>query len=189
VATFSDSAGDQWSVAFTIAQARRMKSDLSIDINNPKELAAGLDDLYQRFDLLWMCCQPQAQERGLTALDFDARISPVFAAACSALTEALADFFRQSGQTRMVALLGRVAAVADQVEAAALEKLNSPQTDAAITRVVNRARDQIDRELAKIAPTKSFIAKDREEHPEDYRPTGGNGSRPQLQSSAATQND
>lgn len=157
MATFTDSQGDRWSVAFTVAQARRMKSEHQVDINDPKQLAAALDDLYKRFDLLWMCCAPQAAAHNLTADDFDARISPTFAAACTALTEALTDFFRQCGQVRMVALLDRIDAVAAEVDRTAVETINSPKTDQALERVMRKARQQIDDELAKLAPDAELL--------------------------------
>lgn len=152
MAHFCDSAGDRWPVAFSIGIARRLKSDHSIDINDPKALAAAIDDLYQRFDLLWACCAAQAEEQGLTVDDFDARISPAFAEASAALVEALHDFFQHSGQTHMVAILDRAQAVHARMASLAVGKINSPETDAAIERAVRDAENAIDRELAKLSP-------------------------------------
>lgn len=152
MAHFTDSQGDRWPVAFSIGIARRLKSEHSIDINDPKGLAAAIDDLYQRFDLLWACCAAQAEELGLTAGDFDVRISPAFAEASAALVEALHDFFRHSGQSHMVAILDRAQAVHVRMASLAVGKINSPETDAAIERAIAHAANAMDSELARLSP-------------------------------------
>lgn len=171
VAHFSDVKGDRWPVAFSVGIARRLKNELDIDINDPKALADAIDDLYKRFDLLWACCAPLAEERGLTVDDFDALISPAFADASTALVEALQDFFHSSGQVRMVAILSRALAVHARIDSTAVAKLNSPETDAALERVMRQAEADIDRELAKLGP------------PPPAPPViGGNGSNTRLAS-------
>lgn len=165
MAVFTDSTGEIWQVQFTIATARRLRDSHVVDINDPKALADAIDDLYKRFDLLWACCAAQAESRNINPSEFDLRISPTFADANIALNEALADFFRLSGQTRMVALLDRVKSMTLAVDQAAVEKVNSEEVTQALNQVIARARDDVDRELARLTPV-----------------TGGNGSSPPLPS-------
>lgn len=109
---FTDSAGRAWSITMNVAAAKRVKqSPLAVDLLHPEQddpspLQRVGTDIEFVCDLLYVILKPQADERGVTDVQFgEALGGDAVASAWKGLTEELADFFRQAGLTHLARAL------------------------------------------------------------------------------------
>jgi len=147
--TFEDSQGRTWAVAINVAAARRVRSLLKIDLlaliaDGMKPLGALLCDPMRLVDVLYVLCERQAKDAGVTDEQFgEAMYGDALDQAIAAFFEALVDFFpkpdarealrrafRKMRETRdeiLAAELAAIDAIDPAKEAAAiLEKLRTP---------------------------------------------------------------
>jgi hypothetical protein len=96
---FKDTEGRTWDVAVNIATINRVQDALKVNLLDlVEEEAAGLialvKDLRRFFDVLWVLCQRQAEERKIGDLEWAAAMGgDVIVDAQQAFMEALAHFF------------------------------------------------------------------------------------------------
>lgn len=101
MAFFTDTKGDRWEVPFTLRQVLRVKELLGIDlaqIAGNKDPRADFDalkgDLARMVDVLFVCCEAQARERGVSDAEFAGRLDlGAFGDALEAFTRGFVDFF------------------------------------------------------------------------------------------------
>lgn len=143
MAFFKDKSDRRWDVELTIAVARR-----TFDISKPEEITAILDDPYKRFDLLWLICEPQATAAEIDANDFDLLVSDesTYVAANEALLESIESFFRRIGKESLALLMSKTREAALSIDKMATEKVSTM----ALTQVITKAGEQIDRAIAKV---------------------------------------
>ncbi|WP_437201982.1 hypothetical protein [Planctomicrobium sp. SH664] len=98
---FNDHTGRVWNLQFDRASIQRIRDQLSLDLSKPKPAAIGKLAKKPKLLLgaLWCCCEPQAEERGITLEQFFellARCETIEAAANS-LIQAMGNFYRRRG--------------------------------------------------------------------------------------------
>lgn len=143
--SFTDTTGREWKVAITVADVRRVKETL--DVNLVHAIGGTLlqdlsEDPLLLCDVLYVVCQQQAEERQVSDADFGRGLAgDVITDATSAFLQALVDFF-PSGKSQM---LRRVLAKWEAVQARGLSHaqqiLDSPQLEAKIDSILNKATD------------------------------------------------
>lgn len=114
--SFTDNAGQEWRLNYSLGAKRIIKRDFGVDLvdlfgDNNKEAVAIIFDDYERLaSILWVLCQSQAEQSGVSPDEFAERLGgDVFADAADALVEAVIDFF--PNPNRRKALRGWVASV------------------------------------------------------------------------------
>ncbi len=92
-AQFTDAAGKTWSVRFTIGLLPKLRAE-GLDLSKSlEEMQTAISDPERFGRILWVLCERQAREVGVTEEQFaDAFDGPTIFAAVSALGVALADF-------------------------------------------------------------------------------------------------
>ena len=93
--TFTDIHGRKWTVSVTVATVKRVKARLNIDmLNNIDEFTRLIMDLITLCDILYVVCQTEADERGISDEQFTAGLAgPVLNDAAKALESAYVAFF------------------------------------------------------------------------------------------------
>lgn len=96
---WTDSSGDKWNSAITLAAAKRLKETQSIDLLDPKSMETlfGVDPLVRIEAIAELLREQWSTDRKLTYEQFtDRLLSPgAFPAATAALRAAISDFFRR----------------------------------------------------------------------------------------------
>lgn len=143
MATFSDKTGRAWTLAIDIGVMRRARSALAINLADCLVLGdapAGDERLMLRLardpvllaDLLYVLCEAQAHDRGLTDETFVALFDgPSIEAAAAALIEALNDFFRNPASRLVAKTTARVLAI----------RKDANLTDEELDMLIDRALD------------------------------------------------
>lgn len=93
---FKDTAGREWLVTISVAEVRRVRRTLSVNLADLQagKLLEQLSDPVTLVDVLYVLIEPQAFLRNLTDEQFgQAMGGDVLTAAATALLEALCDFF------------------------------------------------------------------------------------------------
>ena len=95
---FTDAKGRDWTVAITTGAIKTVRQRLDVDLVdlNQSTMERLADDFVLLVDVLWVLCEQQAANKQppVDAEDFgESLVGDPIEAACSALTEAIADFF------------------------------------------------------------------------------------------------
>lgn len=137
--SFVDKNGQSWALELTIGQARKV-----FELGESESLVKLLDDAYARFDLLWVLCESQAKERGITVDQFDLALADETAmlAAHAALIGCLQDFFRRVGKESLSILMTKSTEARMNLETAAKAKVAT--MDAALERVISKTMTKLD---------------------------------------------
>lgn len=99
---FSDSTGARWEIAINVGLVKRVRSLLSVDLSKllqegAKEQPDIADDICLFVDVLWVLCEQQAKERGMSDEQFGQSLGgDSLADAMDAFREELIDFFPSS---------------------------------------------------------------------------------------------
>lgn len=138
--TFTDSKCRDWTVDVNVTAVKRVRDRLSIDL---LDLSSGqlfeklVADPIALVDVLYVLCEPQANERQVTDVQFgEAMAGDAIEAATTALLESLIEFFPKAKRAvleKAVQKLRTVEAMAAQV---ASQRLDSPEIDAQIERLI-----------------------------------------------------
>lgn len=131
MATFKDTAGDEWAVRLTAAALGRLRTDAGVSLvaaTFAEQVGKLYDEEPDRFGrCLWVLCRKQAEAGGLAEDDFADRLDgPTVQAALSAVFDALADFYLSPAAA--TAMKARVAATTAELTASVLARLNSSAT-------------------------------------------------------------
>lgn len=95
--SFKDTTGREWLVVVNVAQVKRVREQLKINLADPNEgnLLEQLTDPVTFVDVLFVLCQSQAKEAGVSDVQFGESMGgDALDEALMALGGALADFFR-----------------------------------------------------------------------------------------------
>lgn len=131
--------GRRWRIRIDLGQLRRLRDKIGIDLLRLDE-RPGPDEPPLAFrlktdpilvgDILWHCLASQIEEAGISEADFCSMMDgPALAAAYSALTAALLDFFRDLSRPDLVETVqttARLVALATAQAEKALQKLDLP---------------------------------------------------------------
>ena len=137
MASFKDINGRQWSIVMTVGTVKRVRELLAgvdlfaLDQGDPPLCVRLTTDIAFLVDVLYAICKPQADEAGVSDLEFGELMGgEAVLQAQAAFTEALIDFFRQSGRRDRAALISKmqkgldlaIGQVTQQVESLDLEE-------------------------------------------------------------------
>lgn len=136
---FHDRKGRHWNCALTIGTARKIKSDLGINL-----LGEGLQDSVHKIsmdpallvDTLWVALQEQADEAGIEAGEFGESFdADSVEGAVKALTEAVLLFFPSSHREAIRVAIQRM----DDLEAEAATTMREHLTDEEVQEKMKKA--------------------------------------------------
>lgn len=149
--TFRDSNGLEWLVGFTVYDARRCKQVLGLDLlDSPKDAVKLAGDVGLAVDVLWLVCERQAAERGITDEAFGRSLAgDAIEAAIKVLLEAVADFFPQGQRAILRGLLAKHDQAKTQAEAMATTKLAA--VDQVMASMLTQAEGEIDAALGRLS--------------------------------------
>lgn len=104
---FADALGRKWEIRLDAPLVKRIKSLCGITLTDLKadpflELAV---DPIKLVDVLWLCCERQAQAIGVTDENFGENLGEKIAEATAALEDAVIDFFPPTMQSSLRSLL------------------------------------------------------------------------------------
>ena len=122
--SFKDTNGREWLVTLNVAQVKRVRERLKINLADLQEgnLLARLADPVTLVDVLFVLVQPQAEENSVTDEQFASALGgDTLSSASTALLEALCDFFPQP--TRL--MLRKVLAQTQARQAEAVTKIET----------------------------------------------------------------
>lgn len=127
--TFLDNAGRSWSLTITVDTIRRVRSLLGID------LLAVLDgDLLTRLavdpvlltDVLYACCRPEAETRGISDEEFGRSMAgDAIDGATTALLQELINFFPRARRTVLAATARKLDELQARVMSLAMARLET----------------------------------------------------------------
>ena len=145
MAKFTDKTGQEWSVAITAAELRRVKQLLGIKLDQAvhDDTPANIEgDAALAVDVVYLLCKPQADERKIGDEDFGRLLDEdAFVKAKDALWEALAEFYPTGAPEREV--IGSRVRLYRQIIAEGLERAVKVLRDLDPTAVVDAAERQL----------------------------------------------
>lgn len=148
---FKDNEGREWSLAMNIAQAKRIKASIHLDFVDDGfgAVQAIADSIGKAVDVIWLLCERQATERGLSDEQFgEALTGDVIDAALQALLEEITDFFPPRHRGPMRKILSRMQEMTTRAAAMAERKMESQETTNLMTSILAQAETEVDRQLA-----------------------------------------
>ena len=156
--SFTDNQGEIWDVELNIGAAIRLKSRLNIDFDNlvkldphQPESTTSLEqistDSILLFNIIYVLCEQQVRERGLTEEDFAARFSgDTIEAATEAMLDEIVNFSRPA-KRKVLQQLRRIGREYADKAGKELDKiLADPEFSKTITA-------EIEKQLPKLPPT------------------------------------
>lgn len=154
-ASFTDRAGNEWTLAFTIGNARSIKQKLKLDFANVWDgvaLKAIGTDQDKLVSVLWMLCQEQASERSLTEEKFlDLFTGSVIEAAGLALEEAIVLFCQPASRPALRASLDQSQKAMRRVGQTAEAKVQSDKFTAVVETALAKAGAAMDSKLEELS--------------------------------------
>jgi hypothetical protein len=119
MAAFTDAEGRNWSIVVTLATIDRIKSALGVDLlADPGAIGELGQDIRLCCNALYLCCEAQAKEAGITDEDFGrGMLGDAIENGTTAFLEALVDFFPSRRRANLRLILEKSGAVADKVMA------------------------------------------------------------------------
>ena len=149
---FKDKDGREWSLSLTLGDAHRIKKLHAVDLLDANFLQKLATDDYTAGDMLYLACEEQAKVIGLTDEQFGRSFNrDLFDLAREALMEEIIDeLFHQRQREPARSLLAKIRTGQDEAVKLAMQKINSPEMDQAIQRVMLEAGKEIDAALRKV---------------------------------------
>lgn len=149
MAKFKDDTGVDWVVDLNVTEVKRVRElagvDL-LDIDGGKVFQNVLTDPMYLASTMFVLCESQCAERGMSADDFGRIMKgDVWDRAAEALIQAIVDFSRNP---KARAALGLVAAKYRELEAragdVAIERITSPEMEKAMAEGIDKVRRELD---------------------------------------------
>lgn len=140
---FTDNANRDWSVQINVATVKRVRAALGLDLmkavggNVLEQLAS---DPILLVDALYVVCEPQAQERGVSDIQFgEAMAGEAIEKAADAFLGELLDFFQPRQREMLAKIYRKVKEVEERTSAATHAALDNPALGVAIERQIQEA--------------------------------------------------
>lgn len=150
-AIFTDGTGREWSLVFTVGNARTIKQRLKLDFVNVWDgvaLNAVGSDQEKLVSVLWHLCQGQAAERSITEEQFlDLFNGDVIDAAGRALEEAIVLFCQPAKRPALRAALGQSQKAMEKLGLTAEEKIQSEKFTMVVEKELTKASAEMDSKL------------------------------------------
>jgi hypothetical protein len=143
---FKDRHGHQWVVELNVAQQMRVKAALGVnvfDLFDMQGLAALATDLIKLCNILWVLCERQAKERGISEEGFgEALAGDSLDDAFTAFTQELIDFFpRKAERENIRRAVAKTHQINQRVQERAVRKIEEIDVD----RLVDEAEKEVTR--------------------------------------------
>ena len=138
---FKDSADREWIVSVTVGAIKNIRTALGVDLADPSQAVMErlADDPVLLVDLLWLLCEKQAKEIGITPEQFgESLVGDPIDAATNAMVEAIADFFPGPRRSLLQRANAKTRAVRQKAESLAMEKLNDPTLEAEMEKAMTK---------------------------------------------------
>lgn len=156
-AVWTDEAGNVWSTRITVNTIRRVRERLSINLLAIFEgdlLSRIADDPELLVNVIYVVCEPTAEERGISDEAFgELLVGDTIEQAASALIEGLCGFFPRGRRE----VLKKMWSKTNQTQARAMQmvdrKIDSPQVEVAISRLIEAEEAAIDQRLSSSGST------------------------------------
>ena len=133
MATFKDTAGNEWTPAVTVASVKRVRQLLDLDLLDLQEggvLQRLAQDHVLLVDVLYVVCKDQADHHGITDEAFGGAMrGDVLAEATDAFLEELAVFFPRQKREILLKMLTKFRAMEGQALARVSQVLDSPKLE------------------------------------------------------------
>ncbi len=131
MAKFTDSEGRNWLIRVDVTAIKAVRNQCGINLGDigeaPEYFARLADDPVLLCDMLFVLCEEQVQERGLSDADFGRLLfGDVIAHATMALGEAIADFFPAKKRSFLRQIQQKLAGIQATAEGLAQENLDDP---------------------------------------------------------------
>jgi len=156
VKQFKDAGGQTWNVEVTGGTIKRLlDSPLKLDLGKPLDGTPPLltrfdSDIAFKVDVIYLVCQPQADERNVSDLQFADRLAgDVLADANNAFLEAWADFFHPL-RTDLVRVILKQREMVNRLFELTAAKVDGPELAAAIDEQIGRLEQEMDAEIAQL---------------------------------------
>ena len=138
--TFNDATGRVWTLAINVDAIKRVKSLVSVDLLdavNGKLLERLVADPILLCDVLFCLCKPEADAKSVSDADFGRSMAgDVIDLATTAFLEELVDFFPSRRRTILQKALTKLKVLETRVLAAAEAKIDGPEIDKAIEKML-----------------------------------------------------
>lgn len=144
MATFTDNTGKDWQVKVNPVTLAKVEDCLGCDFATEPEDDGGpiiriATDCMFCFRVLWVLCESQAEERGVSSEDFgDALVGDALGKAQRALCQAISDFYPSAERRNAVAKVFDFIHHAEQrIVQQSAEKIDALNVDDLVNEVVN----------------------------------------------------
>lgn len=142
---FKDNAGRTWTISVTVASIKRVRDLCDVDLLDAAQSGKSNDGLIARLatDPILLCnvvyalCQPEATAAGVSDEQFgEAMGGDALDGATTALLEDLVAFFPNARRKVLGRALDKLRAAETRASQIAMERLDSPELDAEIERLL-----------------------------------------------------
>ena len=154
---WTDAEGRSWSAAVSVNSIRRVRELVGVnlmEVSDGELMSRLADDPVLLVNTLYAVCKPQADERDVSDEAFgELLVGDTIELAAAALVRGITDFFpkdRRAVLERLWAATKRTRTEATQM---AMDKLDSPLVEQAITGAIQKASDEIDQRLRSFGDT------------------------------------
>lgn len=149
--TFKDSAGRTWKIDINVAQVKRVKSALSLDLlglvdDRMRPLEQLLSDPVKLVDLIYVLCSEQVEKDGVSDEQFGrAMAGDVIEAAAEAFVGALSDFFPSRQRQALQLVMRKQTELKEVLATKGMQELESLDLEAAAQEIMKEMRDAASR--------------------------------------------
>lgn len=138
---FTDAAGRNWEIKLDAPLVKRIKALCGLTLTDLKadpflELAV---DPVKLVDVLWLCCETQAQAVGVTDVNFGENLGEQIADATAALECAVIDFFPPGMQSSLRSLLEKNRRIQTRTMERTIENLDEDEVSELIARTARES--------------------------------------------------
>jgi hypothetical protein len=144
--TFKDSGGRAWKIDITVAQVKRVRAELKLDLlglvdDRLQPLERLLADPVTLVDLIYVLCSEQADKDGVTDEQFGrAMAGDAIEAAAEAFVGALSDFFPSRQREALRAVVAKQKELKDVLAAKGMEELKGMDLEKAAEEILKEIR-------------------------------------------------
>jgi hypothetical protein len=136
--SFTDNLKRIWVVDINVETVKRVRTLLAVNLldifNNGGELLSRLGNDYELLiNVLYATCKPECDAKNISDVDFGIALGgDSIDDACTALTEALIEFFPQKKRELLTKALSKSNEITSKIIQLQMDKLDNPETEAAI---------------------------------------------------------
>ena len=127
----------------------------------PKSLQRFFEDTGKQYEVMWHLCEDQAEIKGIAPKAFAKLFTRDHEGAFAAMTQALTDFFQQTGKIELSSTIEKTCEGLTKLRSTVEKTLGGQKMNSAIDQIVTQADQAMDQALEKIATTDIWIVAGR----------------------------